>query len=163
MRLYHGSTCVIEHPDVTRSRPNLDFGQGFYLTSYREQAERWALRKSQFANETPVVNVYDISDDFSSLNVLSFPENDANWVDFVCRCRRGARDYLDYDLIIGGVADDKVYEAVSMYFRGYWDMETTLQALSYYERNDQYCFVSQKATDAALTYLESYEVPRERH
>lgn len=29
MKLYHGSTVVIEHPDVMFSRPNLDFGTGF--------------------------------------------------------------------------------------------------------------------------------------
>lgn len=44
MRLYHASTVVIEKPDVQHSRDNLDFGRGFYLTSVREQAMRYAER-----------------------------------------------------------------------------------------------------------------------
>ena len=38
MRLCHGSTVIVDHPDVSRSRRNLDFGQGFYLTS-RQKVE----------------------------------------------------------------------------------------------------------------------------
>lgn len=38
MRLYHASTVVVERPDVEHSRPNLDFGRGFYLTAIHEQA-----------------------------------------------------------------------------------------------------------------------------
>ena len=33
MKLYHASSVAVEHPDVAHSRPNLDFGSGFYLTS----------------------------------------------------------------------------------------------------------------------------------
>ena len=44
MRLYHGSSQEIPQPDVARSRRNLDFGQGFYATSVKSQAEVWALR-----------------------------------------------------------------------------------------------------------------------
>lgn len=41
MILYHGSSLAIESPDLLHSRPNLDFGKGFYLTSIREQAVKW--------------------------------------------------------------------------------------------------------------------------
>ena len=40
------------------------------------------------------------------------------------------------------------------------DMETTLNALRFYEKNDQYCFVTQKAIDGKLSFLEAYEVIR---
>lgn len=33
MKLYHGSSCVVQAPDVAKSRTNLDFGRGFYTTS----------------------------------------------------------------------------------------------------------------------------------
>ncbi|NBI65121.1 DUF3990 domain-containing protein [Clostridiales bacterium] len=46
MRAYHGSTDIIEKLNVRYSKDYLDFGKGFYLTSYQEQAEKWALRKS---------------------------------------------------------------------------------------------------------------------
>lgn len=45
IHLFHGSTHRVEKPLVALGRKNLDFGQGFYLTSYREQAEQWALRQ----------------------------------------------------------------------------------------------------------------------
>ena len=56
------------------------------------------------------------------------------------------------------MAADKVYDAVSMYFKGLWDMETTLDALRFYEVNDQYCFVTQKAIDETLAFVASHEV-----
>lgn len=158
MILYHGSTVEVAHPDPRRSRKNLDFGQGFYLTSYKEQAERWAKRKAAFEGAQAVVNAYDLADDLSSFNVLRFDENDAGWVEFVCDCRHGGDSYLGYDVIVGCVADDKVYEAVNMYFRGLWSMEATLGALRFYDKNDQYCFVSQAAVDALLVFRGSYEL-----
>ncbi len=108
----------------------------------------------------PILNIYELDDDLSDLSVLEFLENDARWVDFVCQCRRGGSSFADYDLIIGGVADDKVYEAVNMYFRGLWDMDTTLKALRFYDKNDQYCFVTQAAIDDKLAFLDSLEVTR---
>lgn len=159
MHLFHGSTVTVEEPDIGRSRRNLDFGPGFYLTSLEQQATRWALRKAAFDNvRSGVVNVYSFSLPESGYNVLRFHGEDAQWVDFVCQCRRGIPVYSPYDLIVGGVADDRVYEAVDMYFRGLWDMDTTLSALKFYDVNDQYCFLTQSAIDAMLTFERSYEV-----
>ena len=160
MRLFHGSSIVVSEPRIGFSRSNLDFGRGFYATSIRTQAERWAKRKAFLDNSsTAIVSEFELGD-LTSLKTLEFKEPDADWVDFVCRCRKGESPFAGYDLIIGGVADDKVYEAVNMYFRGLWDMETTLNALRFYEKNDQYCFVTQKAIDGKLSFLEAYEVIR---
>ena len=158
MRLYHGSTLSIPRPDVVHSRDNLDFGRGFYLTSYREQAQRWARRKAAIERRQAIVNVYEFSCDLTGIRVLEFSENDEDWVEFVCECRRGRNLSDGYDLVIGGVADDKVYEAVNMYFKGFWDMQTTLSALRFYGRNDQYCFVTQGALDRLVSFVDSYEV-----
>ena len=35
--VYHGATQKVEHPLCKVGRPNLDFGQGFYVTEIREQ------------------------------------------------------------------------------------------------------------------------------
>ena len=136
MRLFHGSTCRVERPDVYHSRENLDFGKGFYLTSYQNQAQRWALRKASFSQEKAIVNIFDFRSDFSGVDfseikVLEFLENNEEWVEFVCQCRRGEKVYSDFDLIVGGVANDKVYEAVNMYFKGYWDMPTLIEQGTY--------------------------------
>lgn len=41
MILYHGSYLEIAEPDLKHSRPNVDFGLGFYTTPLHEQAEKW--------------------------------------------------------------------------------------------------------------------------
>ena len=158
MKLYHGSTSRIERPDVSFSRPNLDFGKGFYLTSYIKQAENWAHRKAAFSHEKGIVNEYVVADDFENAAILRFDKADAAWVEFICACRSGSDEYKNYDLIVGGVADDKVYFAVDMYYRGLWDMETTLDALKFYAVNDQWCFVNQRALDAYIRFVRSWEV-----
>ena len=48
MTVYHGSSVVVERPDVLHSYRPLDFGKGFYVTTVEEQAERWARRKKIF-------------------------------------------------------------------------------------------------------------------
>ena len=158
MRLFHGSNAVVSEPRIDFSRANLDFGQGFYTTSIRSQAERWARRKAVMdGSDAAIVSEFELND-LTSLKTLEFKEADESWVEFVCQCRRGGTGYKAYDLIIGGVADDKVYEAVNMYFKGLWDMQTTLNALRFYEVNDQYCFVTQRAIDQTLAFTTSYEV-----
>ena len=42
MRLYHGSYCEAMEPDLSKCARFKDFGQGFYLTSSREQAQSFA-------------------------------------------------------------------------------------------------------------------------
>lgn len=40
--VFHGSIMEVSKPLVALGRPNLDFGQGFYVTDLQQQAERWA-------------------------------------------------------------------------------------------------------------------------
>ena len=46
MIVYHGTTEIVKNPDADHSYRQLDFGKGFYVTTVREQAERWARRKA---------------------------------------------------------------------------------------------------------------------
>ena len=43
--LYHGSYCEVKEPDIAKCTKRKDFGQGFYLTTSKEQAESF-LRTS---------------------------------------------------------------------------------------------------------------------
>lgn len=43
MIVYHGMTMVLKEPDIAFSKDFLDFGKGFYVTTYQGQAERFAL------------------------------------------------------------------------------------------------------------------------
>ena len=38
MKLYHGSTVDISHVDLTKSKPNKDFGRAFYLSDDEQQS-----------------------------------------------------------------------------------------------------------------------------
>lgn len=61
MKLYHASTLCIKKPDVLHSRDKLDFGRGFYMTSIREQAIRYAERFTRRGKEA-FINEYELND-----------------------------------------------------------------------------------------------------
>ena len=59
MKLYHGSYCRVEYPDIEHSRDLLDFGKGFYVTTIPEQANSWAKTASVLKNKQyGIVTVY---------------------------------------------------------------------------------------------------------
>lgn len=58
MILYHGSFLDIVQPDLIHSRPNVDFGRGFYATSYIIKMQR-------------EVKIYDSKSNFASEKILS--------------------------------------------------------------------------------------------
>ena len=66
MRLYHGSTMTVRKPAISRSRPKTDFGKGFYTTTSREQAEKWAQikknREGNNENVRAVVSVFEFDE-----------------------------------------------------------------------------------------------------
>ena len=44
MILYHGSNMIVDEPKIFKGNRPLDFGEGFYLTTNKEQAKQWAKR-----------------------------------------------------------------------------------------------------------------------
>ena len=152
MTVFHGSICEVRTPDLSRSKKNIDFGPGFYVTTIRHQAERWAKRKAARLGGEAVVTEFNMLDDWSAYRVKTFPVASVEWLDFVCACRKGGSDYCKYDVISGPVADDDVFKTVDMFFRGLWDKEKTLSELRFSEPNDQYCFVSQEALTTILSF-----------
>lgn len=64
MIVYHGTTEIIETPDIKYSKKYLDFGRGFYLTTYEEQAKKWAIRKGMRQEKAAIVNVYEMEDNW---------------------------------------------------------------------------------------------------
>lgn len=72
-------------------------------------------------NKPAIVNVYELKENWKDYKVLSFAEENEQWLDFVCTCRRGEAINTEYDIIVGNVADDDVFKTVDLYFRGLWD------------------------------------------
>ena len=155
MIVYNGSTSIVEKPDILHSKRFLDFGRGFYVTSYKSQAERWAKRKSIRTGHSPIVNSYEMNDDgFRNYRFLNLHEDISAWLDFVFACRKGELIYQDYDIITGPVADDDVFKTIDMHFRGLWGRERTLAELRFSKPNDQYCFLNQDALKTLVSYKE---------
>lgn len=110
MEIYHGSYTTIPMPEIKKSQFTKDFGDGFYCTELRRQAEKWAKRY-----DTPVVNIYEYQQD-GTLNILRFEEMTDEWLDFIVACRSGKPH--DYDIVIGAMANDQVYNYVADFING---------------------------------------------
>ncbi len=158
MNVFHGSTLAVPAPDTTRSKRFLDFGRAFYVTSFKDQAERWARGKAMRTGGKPFVSEYRLADDLSAWKTLRFSD-DGEWLDFVCSCRRGGDAYAAWDIVWGKVADDDVFKTVDAYLRGLWDKARALEELRYARANDQIAFVSQAALDASLSFVRAIQLP----
>lgn len=163
MMLYHGSYKAIEKPDTSFSRQKTDFGKGFYLTPLKEQAERWAKR---FINEQhfAVVSAYKYMDEsldkwHSDIKILEFREHSKEWLVFVMNCRMGIQADLQWDLIIGGVANDRVFDTIQLYFDGLIGDNEAIGRLKYSKPSIQYCFKTQSLIDERLVFVDA-EVTR---
>ena len=63
MILYHGSNMIIENIDFKRCRPYKDFGQGFYCTEIKEQAELMAKRVANIYGGIPYVTIFELNEE----------------------------------------------------------------------------------------------------
>lgn len=159
MKVYHGSTEYVKEPDVLHSYRPLDFGKGFYVTTVKEQAERWARRKADIYDKSMgIVSVYEMQEDMQNLTIKTFEENLCDWIDFVCACRDGKQIYQKYDVIFGKVANDKVFRVVDMYHSGIWEKERAINEIKVYKTYDQIAFITQRAIDRLLNTESYYEV-----
>lgn len=157
MIVYHGTTLEIQKPDVYHSKAHLDFGVGFYTTSFSEQAERWAYRKAMRLAEPAVVNVYEVGE-LSGYRIRKFEDTDKEWLRFVVDCRNGSDVYKEYDAVIGNVANDDVFKCVNMFMDGIWNEERTLEEIRFFRKNDQIAFLTQQIIDDVVRFKQSYEV-----
>lgn len=113
LKLYHGSTTDIDRIDLQKSRPNKDFGRGFYLSADRQQAWRMGEFKALTEGGTPVLNTY-LFDELvltsGELRVLSFEGYTREWADFIFlnRNNRSIDPAHDYDIVYGPIANDRV-------------------------------------------------------
>lgn len=156
MICYHGSDTTVDAPKILESKRPLDFGDGFYVTTNKEQAFAWAKKVAIRNNsDHKCLNSYsfDIKTAKETLTVLYFDKADEKWLDFVCANRSGKKTG-DYDIVIGPVADDRVYRVVVEYENGDIDKEYALKSLKTQALCDQILFHTQKALEY-LTYIET--------
>ena len=158
--VYHGSAIEVSKPLVALSRPNLDFGQGFYVTDLRQQAERWASRIATRRLANPVLNIYEFDVDVveTEYRYLKFASYDKAWLDFIVANRKGKMLWKGFDVVEGGVANDNVIDTVEDYIRGRMSAEAALVELSKHKPNNQFCILNQEIIDKYLHFVESTNI-----
>jgi len=149
MKIYHGGYTAVEEPKILKSKFPKDFGDGFYCTELEEQAVRWASRYN-----TAVVTVYEYVQD-ANLNTLVFEEMTEKWLDFIVDCRSGKQH--DFDVVIGAMANDQVYNYISDFIDGVITREQFWVLAKFKYPTHQICFCTEKSLNT-LQFIESKNI-----
>ena len=122
-----------------------------------EQAIRYAQRFKRRGQQA-WLNTYEFSiRDESQWSIMRFDTYDKNWLEFVAQCRDG-NDVGDYDMIIGGIANDRVILTLDRYFAREISQEDALGLLKFEKPNIQYCIRSERMLQECLTYIQSEQI-----
>jgi hypothetical protein len=150
MKVYHGSYLKIDKIDLSKCEPHKDFGRGFYVTKFLEQATIWANRKGENKHTKGIITEFTFFEHaFSDKNfkTLRFDTYNNEWLDFVA-VNRNFNTPLpahDYDMVEGPVADDKITTRIDAYVRGEVSREEFLRELSFEKPSHQLCFCTVKS------------------
>ena len=87
MHLYHGSYCEVAKPDLSQCARFKDFGQGFYLTSSKEQAQSFSKTSTRKAvgrklikpQQFGFVSMY-VYEKKLGLSIKDFPAAEVDWL-----------------------------------------------------------------------------------
>ena len=151
LKLYHGSTADIDRIDLQKSRPNKDFGRGFYLSADQQQAWRMGEFKALTEGGTPILNTYLFDERVltsGELRVLTFEGYTREWADFIFlnRNNRSIDPAHDYDIVYGPIANDRVGVQIGKYEAGDITLDQFLQNLKYMKGiTFQYYFGTERA------------------
>lgn len=151
MILYHTSDRIIQEPDLSIGRRNADFGQGFYLSPDELFAGTWARERTDSAI---YINRYEL--DLTDLNILKLERNE-KWFEYIFNNRRGKGNAGDdYDVIIGPIANDTLFETYGIITSGFLTDEQALELLSIGPEFRQVAIRSEKAL-SQLKWLSASE------
>lgn len=158
--LFHGSYVHVPTPLVKLGRKKVDFGQGFYLTKLRIQAESWAktIAERKGRKAQPILTTYSF--DYNTVKsaafrIKIFESYDLEWLEYVVDCRRGGAMQQQYDIVEGGIANDNVIDTVEDYENGIITAEQALGQLRYKEVNHQICILNQDIVNRYLSFISS--------
>ena len=115
---------------------------------------------SRIRLETGIVNVYefDLQLARNSFSYKKFDNYDVEWLEYIVANRRGKYDGDLYDIVEGGVANDRVIDTVEAYMSDMMPLETALRELSRHQPNNQICICNQGIIDDHMTFVESYKI-----
>lgn len=156
IELYHASNQIISKVDIHHGRKNADFAQGFYLSDDKEFVSRWSkLRK----DEDSYINIYEL--DLEDLKTIEL-KRDKQWFDYIFSNRHNHQDYLsEYDLIIGPIANDTIYNTFGVITSGILDDQVAFKLLDIGPIYKQFVIKTDKA-NSHLKYIDSYIIDKEK-
>lgn len=176
--LYHGSYCEVQFPDLKQCAKYKDFGQGFYLTTSKEQARSFAKMSTRKAISSGIVTenlTYGTVSSFrfrftEELLFKIFSTADADWLHCVVSHRRRKafsglfQESKCFDIVAGKIANDNTNATITAYMAGVFGEVGTPSAdnicihLLLPERlENQYCFRTEKAL-GCLTFTGSEQI-----
>ena len=150
MKLYHGTNEEFEKIDLLKSKPNKDFGRGFYLSADYSQAKAMAEAKvEQLESGSPIVMEYEVNEtEWEELRVLRFDSYTEEWAMFILanHNNKSKEAIHDYDIVIGPIADDRVGLQLWRYETHSIDLSTLVRNLQYMKGiTIQYFFGTERA------------------
>ena len=150
MKLYHGTNKDFDRIDLLKSKPNKDFGRGFYLSADYGQALNMAqVKVEQLETGYPVVQSYLVEDDaLDALHVLRFDGYSEEWAKFILLNRNNptGKPVHDYDVVIGPIANDRIGVQLWRYENHSIDLPTLVHNLQYMKGvTIQYFFGTERA------------------
>lgn len=158
MILYHGSDVEVKNPKIIYSEKGKDFGCAFYLTPFKEQAERMAKRRRRMnRSASAIVSIYKRNEEKNNLKYKFFKNPVLEWLDMIIKCRTNPYFKHGYDIVEGKIADDSVGETILFVIDGVIKKEDALERLKFQKINSQIAFCSEEALKFII-FIESYEV-----
>lgn len=135
--VYHGSYCKVEEPKLLDNKYTKDFGKGFYCTILKEQAIKWANKY-----DTKIINLYEYHEN-NNLKIKEFTVMTEEWLDFIIESRNGKKH--DYDIVIGAMADDQIYNYITDLLTGEITREAFWELAKFRHPTHQIAFCTEKA------------------
>jgi len=89
--------------------------------------------------------------------VKEFPSGSGDWLDFIIENRTGKAKTHKYDVIIGEMADDAVYDSIDLYVRKYISKQELLRRIRIAKRNQQVCISTESAL-ANLIFIKEHRI-----
>lgn len=150
MILYHGTNMVFDNVDLKKSKPNKDFGKGFYLSADYDQAMAMAkIKVDQLEFGEPMVLAFDVDEEqMEQLNIRRYYEYSEEWAEFILLNRRNDKPHPvhDYDIVFGPIADDRVGVQLWKYETQSIDLPTLVRNLQHMKGiTFQYFFGTEEA------------------